>query len=231
MNKKAPETLQEAFSKVRIKEEDIEKAITDYHRFSKADAKKFSVITSIDLTGFVDDPIKPTKISEGIIYNNYIRYLSSRNKIADIHDESQDWSKAFDIAVNIIEAQEAFLDHVEEVYQTKVKDAKHMQELTGLTADLITIDKVFTAARYTRYLRALEVAIDASAKFKDLLKIVPQDYGLEESETTQYRAILFALKSQFLLYERIGTERPPLRDVAREMNVSYSVIMDAYKIK
>ena len=65
----------------------------------------------------------------------YLRYIDFRKKINETYQESKSWGEVFSTHVYEYseEAQEAFVDIIEEKYQTKVKDAKHLSKLTGIT--------------------------------------------------------------------------------------------------
>ena len=81
---------------------------------------------------------KRLKDSEGYldrICEEAQRYVDYRKKIDEAYQESQNWGDVFGTHVYeyVEEAQEAFIEAVEEKYQTKVRDAKHLSELTGIT--------------------------------------------------------------------------------------------------
>lgn len=188
----------------------------------------------------------------------YSKYLEG---IKRTYQESKDWGVVFSTSVysDVGEAQEAFIDYVEEIYQTKVKDAKHLQKLTGIThldswdskaGKYITPDTEDEAkanaireledtvinSRYSKYSRALEKALQEGAKYKDLLQIKPQDFGLPKtwsgcSVSDQYSSILWALSSEFLIDEPASlTLIPDLRSIAQEIEAPYSVLMDCYNL-
>jgi len=135
------------------------------------------------------------------------------------------------------EAQEAFIDYVEETYQTKVKDGKHLQKLTGITEETLEgLEETVINSRYSKYFRALEKALQEGAKYKDLLQIKPQDFGLPKTwsgclGSDQYSSILWAISFEFLLDDPAGLMLlPSPRVIAKEIKAPYSVIMDAYNI-
>lgn len=143
-------------------------------------------------------------------------------------------------------SMEAFIGYVEEVYHTKVTDAKQLLKLTGITEETlktetnvepgneITLDQIIIKACYTRYTTALETALQEGAKYKDLLQIKPKDYGLSETwsgclSSDQYSSILWAIKMEFLLDEPGDLIfLPNLRKVAEDLEAPYSVMMDVY---
>lgn len=142
---------------------------------------------------------------------------------------------------------EAFIDLVEDVYKTKIKDAKQLDKLTGLTTLLSkepniekgkepTLEHILTSSRYSKYFRALEKALQEGAKYKDLLQIKPQDFGLPKTwsgclSSDQYSSILWALSFEFLINEPASLMLlPDLRSIAQEIEAPYSVLMDCYNL-
>lgn len=168
-------------------------------------------------------------------------YLKHLKEIREVYEESKDWNKVISTAVYLYEeeAQEAFIDYVEEVYKTKVKDAKHLQKLTGIKAETLEgLEETVLNSRFSKYFRALETALQEGAKYKDLLQIKPQDFGLPKNfkrnrivGSDQYSSILWALSFEFLINERASLMfLPDLRSIAQEIKAPYSVLMDAYKL-
>lgn len=167
---------------------------------------------------------------------HYIKHLK---EIRETYEESKDWSKVISTAVysDVDESQEAFIDYVEEVYKTKVKDAKHLQKLTGLKAETLEgLEEVVLNSRLSKYFRALETALEGGATYPELLKIKPKEYGLPEKwnkvlGTDQYSSILWALSFSYLInYPGSLMILPSLRAIAEEIKAPYSVLMDAYKL-
>ena len=166
---------------------------------------------------------------------HYIKHLK---EIREAYEESKDWNKVISTAVysDVDEAQEAFIDYVEETYQTKVKDAKHLQKLTGITEETLEgLEETLNKARYSKYFRALEKALQEGVKYKDLLQIKPQDFGLPKTwrgclGSDQYSYILWAIENAFLIGEPNTSVRPDLKVIAQEIEAPYSVLMDAHKI-
>ena len=168
--------------------------------------------------------------------SHYIKHLK---EIREVYEESKDWDKVISTAVysDVNEAQEAFIDYVEEVYKTKVKDAKHLQKLTGITEETLEgLEETVITSRYSKYFRALEKALQEGVKYKDLLQIKPQDFGLPKTwsgclGSDQYRTILWVLSFKFLINEPGSLMLlPDLRSIAQEIQAPYSVLMDCYKL-
>lgn len=210
----------------------------------------------------------------------FLRYIDFRKKINETYQESDSWGIVFqtDVWEYSEEAQEAFIDAIEEKYQTKVKDAKHLSKLTGITelynywdktegflddeeaealakkkkkplksfeatpeqsrAEAIRqLEETLITSRSAKYHRALEVAIQSGAKYKELLGIEPKNYGLttepwqDWGRNTKKTSILMTIGDAFLMYEPGGLMvRPSLRAIAQELEAPYSVVMEAYKL-
>jgi len=177
-------------------------------------------------------------------------YLKHLEEIKEAYKESKDWSKAVSTAVysDVDVAQEAFIDYVEEVYNTKIKDAKHLLKLTGLKEDSLkeeanikageetTFNQIITASRYSKYFRTLETALEGGATYPEILKIEPKKYGLPEKWNNtlggdKYNTILWAISFTYLINEPAGVMLlPSLRSIAEEIKAPYSVVMDAYNL-
>jgi len=177
-------------------------------------------------------------------------------EIENAYKESGDWGEVIATVVyDDLYPQEAFIDYLEFLYQTEIKDVKLLQKITGVThidsrekGEWVTpkteaeakenaikeLEAILTDARYSKYSRAIERAVNRGAKYKDLLQIKPQEYGLPETwsghiATDQYSSILWAIRMEFLLDEPGGLMlTPDLRSMAKEMEAPYSVLLDAY---
>jgi len=186
------------------------------------------------------------------------RYLNSLEEIKTAYQESNDWVDVFATAVynDVRESNEAFIDYLEEVTKTKVKDVKHLQELTEITHitemyvkgkkvkaktedqekefALKELEETLIGGRTSKYSRAMETAILEGAKYKDLLKIKPKEYGLPEtnknSKDYQYATILDATSWEYLLVEQFAV-RPDLRTISRDLEAPYSLVLDAWKLR
>jgi hypothetical protein len=174
------------------------------------------------------------------LLKEYGRYLDYKKQIAETYQKSKSWDEVInkDVYVDVYEAQESFIDYVEEIYQTKVKDGKHLQKLTGIKEETLEgLEDTVINARYSKYSRALEKALQEGAKYKDLLQIKPQDYGLPNKWNTsltrisdQYSSILLAINNEFMIGENSLMLLPDLRSIAEEVEAPYSVLMDSYKL-
>ena len=183
--------------------------------------------------------------------HDFLRYLRIKQKIAQLYQGSKNWediiaSELFN--TDCTEDMEAFVDCIEEVYQTKIKDAKHLEKLTGLTNETLkkerniepgaeaTLDIILQLAKMSRYNRALDLALANGAKYKDLLQIKPKDYGLPETWANfagrlgnQYNCILFAIHTKYEL-GRWVMDRPDFSTIAESLEAPLSVIVEAFKL-
>jgi hypothetical protein len=187
-------------------------------------------------------------------------YNKIKSQITETYQKTQDWITVYttDVYIDSYEAQESFIDYIEEVYQTKIKDIKQLQELTGIVKlnswdeklndfkpvgedeakenAIRELDETLTKARYNKFNRAIDKALDENAKYKDLIQVKPKDYGLPESweyclGSDQYTTILWSISFKYLLNEPGFTViAPKPRDIAEDLEAPLSVIMDAFLI-
>ncbi len=132
--------LRKYFALYGLREEDIDRAVEDYSRYRDRQVKSLSLLSSVDLsnvdiTAITKDLIKDTEEVIDEIARGYFRYLDYRKEIVEKYQEAKNWGEVFSTVVysDMDDSQEAFIDYIEETYQTKVKDAKHLSELTGIT--------------------------------------------------------------------------------------------------
>lgn len=261
--------LREVFTESGLTPDLTEKAIEDYKRYRESELSILSIlshkeITTLGAEGLGREIDKFRSGGEVVIdiLKKYLRYVNYKKDIAETYQESKDWEVVFSNCVysDVSEAQESFIDYIEETYQTKVKDVKHLQKLTGIThldswdsktKEYVTpdteeeakenaireLEETLINSKYSKYYRALEKALEERAKYKDLLSIKPQDYGLGKSwsgciSSDQYSSIIWAISRVFLLSEGNGGLMllPDLRSISNDLEAPYSVLMDAYKI-
>jgi len=255
--------LRKIFTQAGLNSQDIDKAIADYMRYRESELSSLSILSYKDLQSLGEGALADLRNGREIVLEvlgNYLRYLNYKKQIAETYQESKDWGVVFSTSVysDVEEAQESFIDYVEETYQTKVKNAKHLQELTGIThlssyydkgktveitsepeqlkRALVELEDTLVGSRYSKYFRALEKALQEGSKYKDLLQIKPQDYGLPKTwsgclSSDQYSSILWAISLEFMVNE-IGLLMmlPDLRSIALEIEAPYSVLMDCYNL-
>ena len=86
----------------------------------------------------------------------------------------QDDPPSNEIMVRLVEAEN----------KAAIKDARHFQKLTGIDPELLhELEDTLTKAREFRYMRVLNYALTKGAKYKDLLEIEPETFGLPETWT------------------------------------------------
>ena len=249
----------EALINLGIREQAMANIIADIDRYY------FNKMPGLQMAGATKNPelIKKTDLSDWKkiivrLVKDYWRFSDYKKEIAEAYLQGKDWVNIFSTSVysDVKEAQEAFIDYVEETYQTKIKDAKHLQELTGIThinsyyskgkmieitsepeqeeRALVELEETLINARYSKYFRALEIALQGGAKYKDLLQIKPEDYQLPETwsgclGSDQYSSILWAISFEFMVNEpALLMMLPDLRSIAEEVEAPYSVLMDAF---
>lgn len=247
--------LKKFFSIAGLKDEDIDKAVADYYRYVNSEMFSFNIRP--DYKDLQAKNIKTDELQEeGLVkdmFKRYISYIETKNDIAQAYQKSKDWDKVFSSRVyqEPHETAEAFIDYLEELHQEPIETAKQLQELTGITRlpdkNKITaiegLGDFLIIAHYTKFFRALEKAIKEGAKYKDLLKIKPEDYRLPETweindkllEGTlgydQYSSILWAIGIEFSLEVNLGViVLPSLRNIAKDLEAPYSVLMDAFNL-
>jgi hypothetical protein len=239
--------LREVFTKAGLNSQEINKAVADYIRYRENELSGLSMLSYEDLKAIGSDNLWQnviSKIKDGeelvnTILKDYLLFVKWKKKIADTYQESKSWDKVITTTVYVdqIDSQEAFIDYVEDIYRVKVKDGKHLQKLTGITEETLEgLDETVTGSRYSKYFRSLEKALQDGAKYKDLLQIKPQDYGLPKTwkgclGSDQYSTILWAISFEFCVNEL----QPlllfsDLRSIAQEVEAPYSVLMDCYQL-
>ena len=258
--------LREIFTSSGLREEDIDKAIEGYFTYRRGELSELSLLSMEGYKGLGGDVYKEhiLTLREGreIVYDilkQYLHYIDYKSKIDQTYRETEDWYQVLNNHVynDIWEANEAFIDYIEETYNTKIKDVDHLQELTGIThfssywkgGEQVEITKEeekkeraklelrdsLIMSKENKYIRALENAIREGATYKDLLKIKPQDFNLPESwEGSLYQdqksAIGWAINTEYNIDEPAGLMMfPSLRLIAEDLEAPYSVIMDIYR--
>lgn len=264
------EQLRRAFSEIGLSSQEVDRAIAYYLRYREMELNNIiephgGMLNSLllDIEGLADETMKfkgGDLIVEDIL-RQYLGYLNYKKRIAETYQESKSWGVVFSTCVYSNEplAQEGFIDYVEEICKTKVKDAKHLQKLTGITHldswdnkagkhvtpdteegakenAIRELEETIIGSRYSKYFRTLEDAIQSGAKYKDLLRLKPESFGLPQSwrghlGSDQYSSILWALSFAFLVNESAFLRiSPDLRSIAEEVEAPYSVLMDCYNL-
>jgi replicative superfamily II helicase len=254
------------FTEVGLSPELTERAIKDYERYRASELDELFFLSATELRDIntLSDVINRKKIKNGEdlveeIFQSYMQYIDYKSQIAETYQKTKDWATVFstDVDTDSYEAQESFIDYIEQTYQTKIKDIKQLQELTGIykvnswdeklnkhkpVGDeeakenaIRELDETLTRARFNKFSRAVSKTLNEGAKYKDLIQIQPKDYGLPESwryclASDQYTTILWAISLDYLLAEpSFIVLAPKPRDIAEDLEAPLSVIMDAIK--
>ena len=244
--------LRDIFSKTGLNKQEVEDAVEDFYRYREGEISSlpiFSLLNQKDkdslgaevLASSLAEALSKIKDSEeliGEILENYKWHSKKKVDLLEAYSKVKDWDKVIDEEIYLDESQEAepFIEAIETLYGTKVKDAKHLQKLTGIKeAPIEWLEEKILQAKVTKYERKLRLEVSRGAKYKELLQIKPKEYGLPESwgkTSNQYNAILWAISEEFLISEGNGflMYTPSLRVVAKELDAPYSVLMDCYKL-
>jgi len=131
--------LKEGLGKIQpLTPEGTELLIEGFLTYLDGTLKDFTLLSTLDLKS-LDRETLLKKLSTNKYIDwlsiQYLRYIDYRKKITETYQESKSWGEVFNTHVYEYseEAQESFIDAIEEKYQTKVKDAKHLSKLTGIT--------------------------------------------------------------------------------------------------
>lgn len=260
-------TLRDIFTQSGLTSDLTERAIKDYKRYREGELSAYSVFTAKEIrelgTGLLVDTVMSLRRGASLLNEilvEYLSFLNYKSQIAETYQKTKDWATVFntDVYSDVYEAQESFIDYIEEVYQTKIKDIKQLQELTGITHidswdekleaykpvgkaeakenAIRELDLTLTRARYNKFSRAIDNALMEGVKYEDLLQIKPKDYGLPESwvdclGSDQYTTILWAiLRAYGTGGDHTLMLNPSLRSIAKQIEAPYSVVMDSYKL-
>lgn len=241
-------TLRDMLNQSGLNSDLVERTIKDYRRYRDTKTSYLSILTGDQIREIGAEALTDTMIKLSIdrgfeivgkILTDYLRYIKYKKEIVKACQESKDWNKVISTVVysDVDEAQEAFIDYIEETYQTKIKDAKHLQKLTGITEETLEgLEETLLKSRYIKYFRALKIPLQKGAKYNDLLQIKPQGFGLPKTwsgclGSDQYSTILWALSFEFLINEPASLMMlPGLRSIAYEVEAPFSVLMDCYNL-
>jgi len=244
ITQKEIDLVKKALDLAKVEPNIVEAFIVDYERYRYGEIARYELLSSRFISEIGDakmrselsKTIKPHNKTIPTILDSYFRYIDYKTKMIETYQETNNWYSVLSNHVyrDSEGANESFIDYVEEVYQTQIKDAKHLQELTGIT-ELDTWDSksgkyvdpkteeeakqnaikelqdILITARESKYTRAMESALQGGATYKDLLKISPKDYGLPSTwlrygskEYDQHKAILEVIGMEYLLDEPGG---------------------------
>lgn len=217
---------------------------------------KSGVDTRDSIKKFIEDPqVKEISNKYGALLWEYFVYLVDRAEVIDTYQTSESWGDVIQkVYQDDYTLNEVFIDYVEEIYQVKIKDVKQLQKLTGITylvpaeyegedpypdkeGKINAIKELgdsLLLCKENKYLRALEIAVEDGAKYKDLLKILPKDYGLPDTwesvlHKDQFTAIAYTIRKLYFDGIKFPMITPSLRDIAEDLGAPLSVVLEAYK--
>ena len=166
---------------------------------------------------------------------DYLNILIDKQGIKQLYKETKDWRKAFKTYVENGYGEESFIDAVEKFYKVKIKDAKHLKELTGIT-QVKKLERTLIRGRYFKYMRALKGVIKEGGKYKDLLEMEPKDFGLPGSwsgclTSDKDSSILWTIKFRYFNLVTKDNKlqfinKIDLESIAEDIQAPNSVIQD-----
>jgi hypothetical protein len=242
------------------------------------------IVSSGDKKGAVDklDSILEDRNIDGInllakvadrYHINHL-YNKRRKEIEDKYKETESWGAVYSGCVykDELDANEAFIDLLEETYKTKITGAEQLKELTGIK----TLNRYYTAqgerityeeaeeldekggkplmeeseeeaekelgetllqARLSKYSKALDTITRTGGKYADLQTEEPKSYGLPDQwdlpgtpAKDKQSSIRWAIKMNLLDHTNGLLSHPSLREIAKELEAPYSVVMEAHNL-
>ena len=129
--------LREAFTQTGLPPELTERAIKDYERYRASELDELFLLRKYELNDIntIKDLITRNrkKLKDGneifdeVLYT-YLSYIDYKSQIAETYQKTKDWATVFttDVYSDVYEAQESFIDYIEQTYQTKIKDIKKL---------------------------------------------------------------------------------------------------------
>jgi hypothetical protein len=168
-------------------------------------------------------------------------YLSRYKAIKEAFNNTNNWEEVYNTEVYSDPgdpSNRAFLDLLEKEHKTEVKSGAQILKLTNLGKEYLKdVNKCFFEANLCRYMDTLEDIIYEGGTYSDLMNVDPKDFNLPESWKDGYytkdknTAVLRTIEAYYLIGETIGSMLiPSFRDIAKDIEAPYSVIMDCFKI-
>jgi hypothetical protein len=227
-----------------LADKDINELIENYLRYIEKEPSRLNDLLSSKGKLYEDDVSKiivkmrkeQKEIGSSVL--DCFLYIKYKRAISEIYERTTNWDEVIAVVFDDQPSQEAFIDYIEETYNTKVSDVKCLLKLTKIKAEdenFTSLEEIIRNSRYSKYCRALKIALQKGAKYKDLLKIKPQDYGLSKTwngclSSDQYSSILWTLSKVCSVDTIEFIISPDLRSVAREIEAPYSVVMDCFNL-
>ena len=158
-------------------------------------------------------------------------------KIDDALERGEDYNKVFETLVYRDSGLHchAFLNHLEEKYQTTIKDYKELSTLGGLESQpQEDVKNSYYMALEHRYAMALDRILENGGSYSDLEDLNHEAFNLPESwdgisaNTNKEKMIEKAILLYFNMLES-HSQRPRLRDIAEEIKAPYEKILKIYR--
>lgn len=172
----------------------------------------------------------------GKCQNVYLIILSII-KIDEMLAKGQTYNDVFNSIVYCDDntSNHAFLNHVEERFNTDIKSSKQLLELAQIDPELAQdVEFSYLMGLEARYGLAIEKRLRDGCKYKDLLVLKPEDFGLpsewktasDDPKTNQEIMILRGLYLHFNFGE-ISRGRVLVRDAAQALEAPYKIVLKA----
>lgn len=218
-----------------------DKFIKDFLRYRRGESSLCASFSLKDLStlGREEFALRVLKIekesgSDNLFLGFYLRYLENKNRFAAAYLETESWDNLLTkVLCNCDYGQECFIEYLEETFNVFIKDGEHLQMITGITeVSLTELEETVTSARYSRYYRALLNALSEGKKYKDLLEITPENFGLPKIwsgclGSDQKSTILWAIYFHYSIpeFSALGMlALPNIRKIAKDLEVPYEVL-------
>ncbi len=223
----------------------IKKFIKDFERYCHGEISKMVTFSTDEVSNFINEKFALELLNlinerdmTRVLLSYYLLHLKNKNKIAIEYNESKNWDNVISSLNKANDnLHESFIENVEETYQSYVNDGSQLKMITGITGlTLKQLDEIVINSKFSRYYRALICSINEGKGYKDLLKIMPHDFGLPETwsgciGSDQKNTILLAISFFYSLPEFAAMGMfalPDIKIIARELEMPISILGDYY---
>jgi hypothetical protein len=163
-----------------------------------------------------------------------------------IFQSTKDWQK---VVLSEYFNSNEFLYFLEDTFQSEIIDASQIKELTGLADEIfnnftkrfgpgmLTFESIIISRSYRNYIQSIKNAMNSGKKYVDILKILPEDYGLPEewigmrwsdSRDNQYTSILSSIDFEQYI-EDSYIVFPDIKRIAIQLEAPIDLIIEAAK--
>ena len=222
----------------------INKFIRDYNRYCLAESSIIAIFSHDEISflvsnDFAKDFIKLFDYRDimSVFLGYYLKLLETKNIITSLYNESKSWDNIINrVACTSDNSHESIIECLEETYKTCIKDGNHLKMITGATGESLSrLYDIVINSKYSRYFRALVFAISEGNRYKDLLKITPEDFGLPKNwsgclGSNQESTILLAIYFFYSIpeFSSIGMFAiPDIRKIAKELEMPVHVLTNS----